>query len=183
MVKSHHPVRPEYLVHIGDMVVSFALLESAIKSLIMSFINEHQSAGRIITAELPFKGLRALLMSLYLDRHGKDLDYIKLKKLMSEAGKIEEKRNQIVHSTWGIECGISGITRIKTTAKEGKGLESKFENMSVEDLKTFADAIKQLTSDIHLIQQELIKSKKALTTPYDMVTEVIYIEPSNLRYS
>jgi hypothetical protein len=58
-----HPVPEDHLKAIGDITVSFALLESHIQNLIGSLIYEHQRIGQIITAELSFKNLRALLIS------------------------------------------------------------------------------------------------------------------------
>jgi hypothetical protein len=39
-----HPVPPEVLMGIGDIVVSFALLENAVEALIGSLILEHRWA-------------------------------------------------------------------------------------------------------------------------------------------
>ncbi len=96
-----HPVPEKFLVHIGDITVSFALLESTIQSLIGSFIAEHQRIGQIITTELAFRNLRALTISLYKERHGEDTDFGILRELMKRAADLEEKRNQITHSVWG----------------------------------------------------------------------------------
>jgi hypothetical protein len=46
------------------------MLELTIQMAVGSLIAEHQRIGQIITAELPFKNLRALFVSLYLERHG-----------------------------------------------------------------------------------------------------------------
>ena len=84
-----HPVPDQHLIHIGDITASFALLEMMIQTLIGSLIAEHQRIGQIITAELSFRNLRALVISLYRERHGDDDDYSKLKSLMNKAGEIE----------------------------------------------------------------------------------------------
>lgn len=112
-----HTVSNPHLILIGDITVSFALLEMAIQSLIGSLIAEHQRIGQIITAELSFKNLRALAISLYLERNGEDEDYRKLKSLMNKAGKIEATRNNIIHSIWAAGKDKDCIARIKTTAK------------------------------------------------------------------
>ena len=46
-----HSVPKDHLTEIGDMIVSFTLLESQIQSFIGSLIFEHQRIGQIITAE------------------------------------------------------------------------------------------------------------------------------------
>ena len=87
-----HPVPESHLKLIGDMTVSFALLESVIQSLVGSLINEHQRIGQIITAELSIKNIRALLISLYLERHGEDDDFVQLREFMRRAAQLEEKK-------------------------------------------------------------------------------------------
>jgi len=113
-----HPVPQRLLIHIGDIVVSFALLTSTIQILIGSLIREHQRIGRIITAELSFRNLRALAISLYKERHGEDADFTTLRELMNRADDLESKRNTVVHSTWAAGDMVDTTTRLKTTAKQ-----------------------------------------------------------------
>jgi hypothetical protein len=158
-----HPVPEKHLKSIGDITVSFALLESQIQTLIGSMLNERQRIGQIVTAELSFKNLRALMISLYIERHGKeDEDFESLKKLMNRAGKVEEKRNQITHSLWAAGEDANSITRIKTTAKEKHGIRFKFENVTATYLSEFATEIKKLAEEIQKYQLHLIKNGKAI---------------------
>jgi hypothetical protein len=145
-----HPVPPEHLTQLGDITVSFALLESALKYIVWSLISNDQMIGQIITAEIPFKSIRALAISLYIHKKGKDNQgYIKLKELMSLASNIEERRNQIIHSVWGAGKDVNHITRIKTSAKESKGLQHNFEEISIEYLKKFSNEIKQVAENLN----------------------------------
>ncbi|MEP2025818.1 hypothetical protein, partial [Reichenbachiella sp.] len=118
--------------------------------------------GQIITAELSFRNLRALLLSLYIERHGKDSDYEKLKKLMNESGELEATRNNIIHSVWAVGKTKEHITRIKTTAKEKKGLDFKFEDISVQDLIQLSDSIKTCAFNTQNLRIELIEASKAI---------------------
>ena len=160
-----HPVPEPHLKSIGDITVSFALLESEIQSLIGSLILEHQRIGQIITAELSFKNLRSLLVSLYKERHGKDSDFKKLQDLMKQAAQIEDKRNSITHSIWAVGKDKEHITRMKTTAKEKHGVRFKFEQVSLQALQDFADRIKLLAEEILCFRIELLKNKKIINNP------------------
>ena len=160
-----HPVPENHLKTIGDITVSFAMLESQIQNLIGSLVYEHQRIGQIITAELSFKNLRALLISLYLERHGENDDFIKLRDFMKRAGQTEDKRNQIIHSVWGAGKNKDYITRIKTTAKEKHGIRFKFEEVSAENLKEFASDIKILAEQILRFQIDMIGKKKIINSP------------------
>ncbi len=130
-----------------------------------SLLAEHQRIGQIITAELSFRNLRALLLSLYIERHGKDEDYAKLKELMNEAGKAAKKRNEIVHSIWGAGKSKDHITRIKTTAKENKGLDFKFEEIDADKLEEISVLIRDCASQVKDLESELITKGKLINNP------------------
>ncbi len=141
------------------------MLELVLQDLIGSLIAEHQGVGKIITAELSFKNLRGLVSSLYLDRHGQDKDYANLKALLSEAQMIEEIRNSIIHSIWAGGKDKDHITRMKTTAKEKKGLKFQFQELSAKDLKDFALRIQKCHNNIHHFYITLVFGGKAINNP------------------
>jgi hypothetical protein len=160
-----HPVPDSLLAGIGDVTVSFALLESEIQTLAGSQIQDNQRIGQLVTAELSFRNLRALTMSLYRERHGQDADYDELRELMRRARKLERLRNDITHSVWGAGEKRGTVTRIKTTAKESQGLRFSFEKVSRDDLNTVAEQIQGLASDIQLFWVRLIEEGKAINDP------------------
>lgn len=160
-----HPVPEKHLKHIGDITVSFALLESTIQLLVGSLIHEHQRIGQIITAELAFKNIRALLISLYLERHGEDEDFVQLRDLMKSAAQLEEKRNQITHSVWATGGNAETITRCKTTAKEKHGVRFCFESVKAEDLQSVVTEIKNLAERIQRFHIRLLESGKVVNNP------------------
>ena len=155
-----HPVSNEHLKHIGDMTVSFAMLESVIQFFTWSLFADNQRIGQIVTAELSFNKLRALLISLYLERYGEDDDFKTLRSLMQRAAVVEEKRNQITHSVWGAGDDADTITRIKTTAKEKHGLRFFDEHVSSENLSSLVIEIKGLASEIQGFSLALAKQRK-----------------------
>lgn len=162
---AQHAVPNSILVHIGDITVSFAMLESVIQSFIGSLIAEHQRVGQIITAELSFRSLRALAISLYKERHGEDDDFLVLQKAMRRAADLEEKRNQITHSVWAAGPNKNTVTRIKTTAKEKKGINLSFERVDEKILSSVAIEMKVLSSTIFIFHIHLIYSGKAINSP------------------
>ncbi|MFZ1289580.1 MAG: hypothetical protein WAR79_05805 [Melioribacteraceae bacterium] len=158
-----HPVPDEHLKCIGDITVSFALLESSVQSLVWSMLNERQRIGQIVTAELSFRNLRSLLISLYIERHGKqDKDFGKLKELVERTASAEDKRNQITHSIWASCKELNSITRIKTTAKEKNGFKFQFEDVKLNQLNEIASDIKILTSEIRCFWIYLMENGKAI---------------------
>ena len=160
-----HPVPEKLLVHIGDITVSFALLEGTIQFLIGSLIREHQRIGQIIVAELTFKNLRALAISLYKEQHGEDADFSTLRDLMKRAARAEETRNQITHSVWAAGDTVDTVTRIKTTAKEKRGIHFSFEQVGERDLADFTLELKTVAERILALHVKLINEGKALNNP------------------
>ena len=120
-----------------------------------------QRLGQIVTAELSFKALRALTVSLYLQRNGEDENVESFRELISRAAKAEDQRNQITHSVWGAGENASSITRIKTTAKEKHGIRFHFENVTADQLAAFAKDIKILAHDIQQFWFLLLQNGKA----------------------
>lgn len=157
-----HPVPEQFLARIGDITVSFALLEMTIQMLAGSQLQESQRISQIITAELSFRNLRALAVSLYRERHGEDADFETLQALMKRAGQLEGKRNQITHSIWAVGDSPDTIMRIKTTAKEARGIRSDFQDMSADDLDIVADEIKALAEETQRFWFNLLDSAKGI---------------------
>ena len=65
-----HPVPEKILTKIGDITVSFALVQLMIHLLVTELVDQGPRIGGIITAELSLKNLRALALSLYQERFG-----------------------------------------------------------------------------------------------------------------
>jgi len=156
------PVPEKHLKSIGDITVSFAYLESVIQMFIGSLLNEHQRIGQVITAELSFRNLRTLAISLYVERHGKDEDFDKLRAFMIRAAKVEDRRNQIIHSVWAAGKDKDSITRIKATAKKKHGIQFHFEDVSADNLEKFAVEIKVLADELQRFWIALIESSKLI---------------------
>lgn len=154
----NHPVPEEHLTAIGDVTVSFALLESQFQSVVFLLLAETQRVSQIITAELAFKNLRALIASLFIERFGKDSEWYRdLRPLLVRASALEGVRNGITHSVWA--CGTERgpvkktVSRIKTTAKEAHGYKFSFEQLTAPQIRDVAYDIKRLAkdvSDLHL---------------------------------
>jgi hypothetical protein len=145
MPRAEHPVPESLLTLIGDVVASHALLESIVQSVAATLIGQGQRVGEVVTVELSFRQLRGLVLSLYREARGMS-GLAELERLMKRAGQIEEKRNQIVHSTWGAGVDKTIITRMKTTAKSE--LRYRFDQMSEADFRVLIDDIQILAGEV-----------------------------------
>jgi len=155
------PVSKDHLAYIGDMTVSFALLETAIKCVVWTLIGESGRIGNIVTAELYFKNLRSLAISLYLERYGEDSDFQTLKTLMKEADNIEERRNQFTHSIWAVGKDPESLTRIKPSSRGKEGLRFQIEDVQSDELAKFVIRIQKLSDEIQVFWKSLLVRGKA----------------------
>jgi hypothetical protein len=142
-----HPVPALHLQRIGDITVSFAMLESQLQKLVATLLGAGQFVGEAVTAELSFRALRGLIVSLHLEKNGEDENWERLELLIKRAAAIEELRNGITHSVWAAGVDADSITRIKLTAKDRKGRQIKFETVTAEQLAALAADIKLLAYD------------------------------------
>jgi hypothetical protein len=143
-----HPIQYEFLVQIGDMTVSFAVLELQVQMLLEALVGQDQRVGQIIASQLSFARLRATVVGLYAERHGEGDDLSTLKERMNEAGEIERERNRITHSIWGVGTTSHKITRMKLTCRQKHGVQSQFEEYDEAKFLEFNDRIKRVTRDI-----------------------------------
>jgi len=152
----------EYLAKIGEVIVTFNYLESAIIDFWIwelicagKNINDIQGIGRRITTLLTFRQKADLLKSLVIEIFGE-----KKAKLFSKPYKkiikSSEIRNDVCHSQWFIQYGNlkEGVpmTTHKINLKRGSRKGRKFDfSRAMEDnidLKCFNGYLKQIEEAI-----------------------------------
>jgi hypothetical protein len=138
-------IDPSLIQPIGELTVNFAMLESILKHGIQHLLfpgpyshSKHDTAA-IITAEMSFRRLVHLFECLVRDRCAES-DVQTCKALCAEMFRIEEKRNAIIHSEWGLDAGSRLTVRMKTTAK-AKGLRRHRERLRAEGVAEIAEEI------------------------------------------
>jgi hypothetical protein len=160
-----HTVPTSTLIHIGDMTVSFALLEAQIRALAGSLIKEDLHTVTILTSAPSFRQLRAATVALYQHRHGEDNDYETLRALIARAGQVEEERNKITHSLWSAGDQPNEIRRVKAVTQRKEGFHFKAETYDEQRLKAFADEIMTLIDQFLRFQGDLLRQSKVIATP------------------
>jgi hypothetical protein len=172
-IVQHYPVPSNLLAQIGDMTVSFALLELEIQILLGALICKHQRIGQIIASQLSFAKLRATVVSLYRERHGEDDDFKTLKQLLNDAGKVEEERNRITHSVWGGGDSADKITRTKITCREKRGFQFQSEEFDEAKFIAFNNRINELAVAFYDLYVNLVQKGKVFPTVLtsEMLTE------------
>lgn len=126
-------VSDEILCEIGKIVVFQTTIEVEIGQYISDLLGTDHKKGHIVTAELSFKNLLATLSSLLMGQVGSDSDdYAQFKEVKKGLRAFENFRNSVVHSVWARSRDFdeNKALRMKTTAKEKKGLSHQCEEIS-----------------------------------------------------
>ena len=143
-----HAVPKEILTLIGDMTVSWSLLEMHMQMLFGVLLGADQRTQNIITSQLGFRQLRIIVLSLYLEKYGEDENYTSLKAILSKAKTLEAERNRITHSVYGGGREDGRVMRLKMKASEKTGFKLDSEWYDPERLRKFSDEIRNTASEI-----------------------------------
>lgn len=125
---------------LGRLCMGFAYFETAVACAVGFLANRTEFAiGHILVAELSFRARLAMFSTLYPQRVPA-ADEAAVNSFIADAHMLEEERNKLVHSFyWPGPVGDPKATRIKTTAKERKGLRIQFEDVSPSVIAAQAD--------------------------------------------
>lgn len=143
----------EFLKAIGLVTVSFSKLEEDIRVLCGSYIENYGNKfiGRIFTSEYSFKQLLKVTRSLLVTT-----GYIDEKdSLFSDINKIEEKRNQIIHSYYGNKTDNT-IFRYKNK-NISKGHIRTSSEITIDDINVLSIEINRISKKIIDIALEVKK--------------------------
>lgn len=117
---------------IGETVIYFQELDEQLCTAISFLLQRGDEVGRIVTAELSFKGKVNLIGSLFRQERPESANLGEMRELLAACFQIEERRNQIVHSLW--RTAEPGLTRSKYTARAKHGLRREESVISVAEI-------------------------------------------------
>ena len=150
---------------IGRVVVRWAELEEAMGAMIATLLDDYQRYSRIVGAELGYRSKIDLCVSLYLERHGKDADFADLKAIFAEIAVVAEERNGIVHAVWRTAGTPTRVTRIKTTAKQRRGLSTSVRNYELGEFTALSERVCEVQHSLLGFAKRLVASGKGFSNP------------------
>lgn len=145
------------LAELGEFVVKFQLVESLISQLIEDIVQPDPDYVRALTAELEFTAkTRALdvIFSRFAQIHGlsQESPHEEFHKLMTKVAKLAERRNDLVHSFYGVLLTTDervGLLRKPTRLRPSKG-----EIHQVEE-QLMSEHLEQDLAKIHALLNDL----------------------------
>lgn len=150
---------------IGRVIRVSVYVEHALRGIVHALIEDFQRYTRIVTAELPFSRLPALILSLYRERNGEDEHFIELESLLKRATSAQSKRDLLVHSEWLASASSVTAIRLKTTAKQKTGYKTTVENWDLEMFAELTNDFTSVLSDVARLIQDLQSEGKAFNMP------------------
>jgi hypothetical protein len=157
----------EIVQGLGLVSIEFQSLESVIKMAIWELVaNAEIVIGALITAELSFKAASHLLYALAIYRWQNDSATLqKLNDILNRCEQAEGDRNRLIHSDWypDIKTG-KGAMRIKSTARNRKGLRIQREPTTPAEMNKVAEELKTCRHQLwDLLIDKLPKLKTEFT--------------------
>ncbi len=154
---------------LGLISMNFSSLEDMLGETIIKMLQLDNDRGLIVTSELSFKAKVNLFASLYYnlkDQYffntfpGFENEYFK--ELVKALNRIEEQRNQVIHSAFIQKYNNKlKIYRHKTTAKQKHGLKISVEETDIIKLFNIADNITCLEFELDQFQIGIMDKKTA----------------------
>ena len=126
----------------------FNLIEHSRAGIIGSIVTvggRPPQLGMIVTAELPFRQRVDALSSLLLFGLGKEDEWVRqFERIRGMLFHAQQARNKVVHSVWGKQSGSGdahAVIRMKSSAKQKRGLRTDFISMGLEDLRQVTETV------------------------------------------
>jgi hypothetical protein len=139
----------EFRVELGRIVAAFAALEYEWESFIIETSRCYHDTTMTFIAPLGFRQRLKVGFAIATLLEPPDVLVKKLSKVIKTLEKINDRRNEMVHSKWDRSSRISdGVRRysFRVWDKDGYGIEE--EEISLLDLKAFADRIDAAAGEI-----------------------------------
>lgn len=156
-------VPTDVLTSLGEVTVSFAVLELQLKALIGTLLGTHQRIATIVCAKHSVKDMLLLVKSMYVEHYGDgDPELPELSRLLSTAGQLADDRNRYQHSLWGAAGygSTSSSVRIKPALDAKKGLHLKSEETDAATISASAEKMRECSAALLSFHVRLSRSGK-----------------------
>lgn len=125
---------------IGSIVIFQGSIEFELRACISLLIRVNSDAVEMISAELSYKQLIALVSSLMIQKVGKDSElYKEFSQAIAKLDEFEMLRNRVAHSHWSHSIDAMALqnqaARHKSTSKRGQGIQKVTEEVTLTELQ------------------------------------------------
>jgi hypothetical protein len=139
---------------LGRITANFQLLEMLLALWTGVLIKTDQAAGFMITSQLSFRRLCALMGTMFRHRIVEVEARSVMERLLKQAAQIEERRNAFVHSTWSNPDQQSKTARGKIILSKD-GVRVHTEKLSSDEMNHVGDSISELIKELNAFMSDL----------------------------
>jgi hypothetical protein len=155
---------------VGRLTVNYSRLEGMLRWFIQVLVTEDRKVGDIVTAQSSVGTLAAMLEALYRHAYPGAVDHDDVKRLLSQLEVVQARRNALIHSSWWLQLPapaddedvlehhrrvmIEGEFKTITTRdrlRPGKGLVTKSDERSADEIEGLAAMAHSLSEDFYLL--------------------------------
>jgi hypothetical protein len=137
------PKGTKILAELGKIALRHGQLDNAMKMVIKDLAGVSKEEALHATAMQGSRALRERIRRLAKQRLGEGRAFVQLEALLERARGAADRRNQLLHSTWGIESSLSAEDHrvVMRDARHGfqKAPTMKELAATVEELETILD--------------------------------------------
>lgn len=151
----------ELFADLGKIVLNFSTLEFVLACFVTRLISDDSKVGAIVTSEMSFQNLLKAFDSLTQYRITDPPVLAKVSTLIKRLNASEQERNKIIHSVYALPDNDkkTEFTRLKATAKQGKGLKISEEVIDTKVLKDLTLELRQLVIDLESLYKSLFNDE------------------------
>lgn len=147
----------EFTSAVGKLTLNFAHLEFMFSLFAGMHMNSGYPFNELVLSELSFRQLINVTVSLYdLFEPTKD-EHIRFKDIVKRAVYLEQQRNIITHSFYGIHEKSKTIVRHKNVTRVKSGYKQQRQEINAENILFIAQDIEALGFDLGTLIYEIDK--------------------------
>jgi hypothetical protein len=140
VVRHALPTNINIIAAVGKIALHHGQLDNALRMIIKDLTGVNQTEALDATARDGSRELRERIRRLARQRLGEGAALVRLQALLERAGRITQKRNELLHAVWGTELDGGPMMR---------GDDHEFRPIpTVGQLKGFDNKIMEITNDL-----------------------------------
>ena len=157
------------IVHgLGEIVIAFGNLELYVSAAIWQMLaTDDKVLGQLaqaVTAEMSFDRKLHALSSMFKLRSSSAADNQELATLVTKLNRVQQIRNQVLHSHWPLPRRLDERMRVKSSAKIRRGLQTRAATITAGDIAAMVIEMARVGQEFAIFVHDKIQPPRKNTT-------------------
>lgn len=145
----------EFTSSVGKLTLNFAHLEFMFSLFAGMHMNTGYPFNELVLSELSFRQLMNVSVGLHELLESDKMKRDRFKQIVKRATSLEQERNTITHSFYGMETKTKTIVRHKNVTRIKGGYRQQRQEITANNILVIANEIEQLSLDLGLLIYEI----------------------------